>query len=362
MHLRLDKSLYLIVFITVVALSLAACSKTYDGGLTNSDYESLPIFSDGRPSIGPMVEDETVTNVDIVSQTRISVTIHSGSIKVTRTDQDQLQIIEKWRLRGPTSQEHLSELLEKSKKAPESTSMSINIEREATSEALYRQTVQMELKVPESIKQIDIDAENASIVLSGFNEMLTMDLTIGRGTVHADQCSSKRIDVSVEEGNIYMKDISGFGTYECVRGDILLKGVTGSIDLKSFSGNTVIEEARGKLNCYISTGSLTVKNSAIEKDSMLYATHGNILADFEKIGIAGGCRIMAAKGDIRVKLPDNNLSWALAAKTTKGRIKNKMNPKPEWLESVSPREAHGNAQGEGPLIDIYVDNGDIFLE
>jgi len=362
MHSTSHKSVYFILLITLITVSLAGCAKSAEDSSIGSEYDSPAIFSDGRPSIGPTVENETVTNVDIESQTRISLKIRSGSIKLTCTDQGQLQIIEKWWLKGPTSQERLKELLEESKKTLETTSMSINIEREANEEPLYRQTVQMELIVPEAIKQIDIDAENSSIQLSGFDEMHTIDLRVGKGAVDVEQCSSKRFGVSVDEGNIRMKDILGFGLYECGRGDILLSRVKGAVELKSVSGNTLIEESEGKLYCDISTGSLTVKDSDIGQDSMLYASSGSICADFAKAGIMGGCKLMAAKGDIQLNLPKDGAAWSLVAKSTKGRVKDKMDPKPETLETLSSGEVHCDVGGGGPLIDIYVDDGDITLE
>lgn len=380
MHLMFHRSLCLVLFITVAAVSLAGCSKASDDGFFISGGDTQTVFTDGRPSIGPTVEDETVTNVDIDSQTRVSVKIHSGSIKITRGSQNQLQVIENWQLKGPATRERLSQLLGKRKKTLETTTTSITIEREAAEEfeqlsdgelgrlftdivmPLYRQTVQMELIVPESITQIYIDAQNASVTLSGFDEMSSISLSLGRGTVHAEQCSSKRLTVSVDEGDIHMKDISAFGTYECGKGNILLSGIVGTVELKSVSGNTLIEKTEGKLNCDISTGTLTVKDCVMGQDSTIYASHGDISADFEAAGIAGGCKIRAATGDISVNLPEKADGWSLAVRSTKGRIKNKMVPMPDTLESVSSGEVHGDVRGGGPLLDIYVDNGDVLLQ
>ncbi len=380
MHHAFYRSLCLALFIAVAAVSLAGCTKISDDGFAIGDGDTQAVFTDGRPSIGPTVEDETVTDVDIDSQTRVSVKIHSGSIRITRGGQDQLHIIEKWRLKGPASREKLSQLLGKRMRTLETTATSISIEREAAEQLeqqsdgepgrfladivmpLYRQTVQMELIVPESITRIYVDAENASVTLSGFTEMSEISLSLGRGTVHAEQCSTRRLMVSVNEGDINMKNISAFGVYECGRGDILLSGIMGAIDLKSVSGKTFIEETEGKLNCDISAGSLTVKNCVAAQGSTLYASHGDISVDFESSGIAGVCKIRAATGDISVNLPENGDGWSLAARTTKGHIKNKMSPIPDTLESVSSLEIYGDVRGGGPLLDIYVDNGDVFLQ
>ena len=96
MHSTSHKSVYFILLITLITVSLVGCAKSAEDSSIGSEYDSPAIFSDGRPSIGPTVENETVTNVYIESQTRISLKIRSGSIKLTCTDQGQLQIIEKW--------------------------------------------------------------------------------------------------------------------------------------------------------------------------------------------------------------------------------------------------------------------------
>lgn len=377
-QIRCIRRLFTIVIAMVMTMSLAGCNRSLKIDEIIASDGIAADYSNGRPSIGPVVEKETEKNVDISSQTRLTVKIQNGSVKITRGGQDELQIIEKTSLKGPATKEHLNQILKDIKSTVETTSMSVSINHKAFLAAevqtgtptdakedeglkpLYRCTVEMELIVPETFTAVDVDAENAFITLSGLEEMSSVELSAKRGLIHVNQCSTGKISVSVDNGSLWIEDITGYGTYECGRGDIMLTGLKGSIDVKSLSGDLVIEKAEGKLNCDISAGSLTVKESKMESGSVLYASTGTISADLEGIGSTGTYTIKSSAGDIQVKLPKKD-GWSMIAKSTRGRIKKNMDPIPEDLETGPNGEVYGDVDGGGPSIDIYVDRGNIIL-
>jgi len=69
---------------------------------------------------------------------------------------------------------------------------------------------------------------------------------------------------------------------------------------------------------------------------------------------------MAAKGDIRLKMPHDS-GWSLIARSTKGRVINRLKPDQELKKSPSG-EVYGDVRGGGVLIDAYVDDGNIYLQ
>ncbi len=343
---RCIRGLLTIVLVGIITVSFAGCKRP----------------PDIKPAIGPTVVKETENNVDISSQTRLTVKIQSGSVKITRGTQNKLQIIEETSLKGPANKEYLNQILNGIKSTVETTSMSVSINNGAEKELrpLYRYNVDMELIVPETLKLLYIDAENATITLSGLEEMSKVELSLERGLIDVNRCSSDKISVSVDNGDICMKDITGNGTYKCGRGDITFTGLKGVIDLKSLAGDSIIENTEGKLNCDISAGSLTVRESKMERGSVLYASNGMISAELEGIDSEGTYTIKSSAGDIRVKLP-KKAGWSMSAKSTRGRVKNHIDPIAETLETGTDGEVYGDVNGGGPLIDIYVDMGNIIL-
>lgn len=383
---RCIRRLLTIVLVMIITMSLVGCKWPSKVGVI-ANVGNGADYSDIRLAIGPTVEKETEEKVDISSQTRLTVKIQSGSVKITRGAQDELQIIEKISLMGPASKERLNEWLKEIKSDVEITSMSVAINHKAYLKAdvnadapvdekvgamtdakdeeelrpLYRCTVEMELVVPEAFTVIGVDAENAVITMSGFEGMSKVELSAERGLINANQCSFGKMSVLVDNGDIFMDDITGNGTYECGRGDIMLTGVKGDADVKSLAGDSIIENAEGKLNCDISAGSLMVRESKMESGSVLYASTGTISADLQGIGSEGSYTIKSSAGDIRVKLPKKD-GWSMSAKSTRGRIRNHMDPVPETLETGPEGEVYGDVNGGGPFIDIYVDMGNIILD
>lgn len=316
----------------------------------------------GRPAIGITVEEEAVRNIDTEHKTRLNLVAGHGVIRITRGSRQQLTIREKMKLTGPASKERLEALLDSCRSETETTAVSINIDKKPEEElkALYGLKDEIELIVPESIKAISVEAGNAEVYLSGLGDMSSVDISVDKGIVDAQKCSSRNLLVSVGDGSIIMDDVNGNCTYECVRGDILLDGVKGIIELKSAAGDTTIKNSGGKLNCSITAGRLNVKDSAIEDGSMLYATNGDISADLRGLSGAGKFTAKASAGSIRLDMPDDT-GWSLIARSAKGRVVNRMVPVPEALKKSPSGEIYGDVGEGGPTIDIYIDTGDIFL-
>lgn len=369
-----------------MAVLLTGCTRqSKTGFIVANDYIGA-MYSDGKPAIGPTVEKESVINIDISTQTRLNINMQKGSVKITRGSQEHLQLIEKTRLQGPASKERLNEYLSNIISDVENNYISVSINHKAYLKAdeiadeqadenaetsmesneeeeikpLYRCTIDMELVVPEKIKAINVNAENAVIILSGLEDMSVVDLSVDRGLVRVDNCSSNNFSVSVDNGDIWMENITGYSTYDCGRGDIVINGAKGDVDLELLAGETIIEGAKGKLDCNISSGSLKITESVLENGTMLYASTGEISADLNYIDEKGTYTIKSSAGDVLIDLPQNT-GWSLIAKSTRGRIKNNLEPNVQTLETGSDGEVYGDVNGGGALVDIYTDRGKIIL-
>ncbi len=386
--------LFAILLAMSMIVPLTGCAGQVKTGVIIANDGIGAIYSDGKPSIGPTVEKETVTDVDISTQTRLKINIQKGSVKITRGSKEQLQLIEKTSLKGPASRDRLNELLRNINSNVETTFMSVSISHKAYLKAdvnadanadantdaqsdvnadtataakeeeeikpLYRCMVDMELVVPETITTIDVNAEDALITLSGFEGMSSVDLTVERGLIRVDQCSSNNINVSVDNGDVWMENITGYSTYDCGRGDIAITGAKGAVDLKSLAAEAVIERAEGKLDCDISSGSIKIKKSILESGTVLYASTGTISADLNGIDDIGTYTIKSSAGDIMVYLPKKT-GYSLIAKTTGGHIKNNLEPIAETLETGPDSEVYGDVNGGGASVDLYADMGNIIL-
>jgi len=389
----------IILVLSAAAMYLTGCTILSKAGITAAHYGIEKTYSDGKPAIGPTVEKNSTVNIDISSQTRLKVNIQDGTIgniKIIRGDGNKLQINEKTSLKGPASKEKLEKMLEHTGKNATSSSMSVSIdyrfnippqEKEKTQDSqadkqkntqadekdteagkkkddslrpLYRCIVDIELIVPEAFTTIDVNAENASIALSGFEGLSMANISVKTGVIRIDRCSVNRISVSVDNGDIWMKDITGYSICECGRGDIFLSGLKGDAEVNSLSGKTVIERAEGRLECDISSGSLTVRESKIAEGSVLYASTGTITADLNGMDDSGSYTLKSPAGDIMVDLPENS-GWSLNAKSTRGRVKNNIEQFTKCLEKSPDGVVYGDVNGGGPTVDIYTDRGNITL-
>jgi len=371
-----------VIFVMGMTVPFTGCTGQAEAGAIIANDGIGAKYSEGKPAIGPTVEKESTINVDISTQKRLKINIQKGSVKITRGSQEHLQLIEKTRLKGPASKDRLNEYLRNINSDVETSSISVSINHKARLKAdaqvdedtdtaadakeeeeikpPYRCTVDMEVIVPETITAIDVDAENALIVLSGFEDMSSVDLSAERGMIRVDQCSSKNISVSVENGDIWTENITGYSTYDCGRGDIVITGAKGAVELKSLAGETAIEKAEGKLNCNISSGSLKIMDSVLESGTVLYASTGMITADLSRIDENGTYIIKSSAGDILAELPQG-AGWSLIARSTRGRVKNNIELFGESLETGPDGEVYGDVNGGGASIDLYTDMGDIIL-
>lgn len=406
----------LVLVLSAAAMYISGCTVLSRAGITAVHYGIERTYTDGKPAIGPTVEKDSTKNVDISSQTRLKVKIQDesiGNIKIIRGDGDKLLINEKTSLKGPASKEQLGKILNNTEsnvtfsfasvaidykvnvphKGTEKTQRDTETEgqkgtekrqkdaetegqkdaqtdkqkdaqadkqKEDSLKPLYRCTVDMELIVPDSFTSIDVDAENASICLSGFEGLSVVDLSTKMGVIRVDRCSVGRINVFVDSGDIWMKDVTGNSICECGRGDIFLSGLKGDAEVRSVSGITVIEKSEGRLDCDISSGTLTVRESKMAEDSFLYASTGVITADLNGMDGTGTYTLKSPAGDIMVDLPENS-GWSLTAKSARGHVKNNMEQLSEGLERTPDGVVYGDVNGGGPIVDIYTDRGNITL-
>lgn len=350
-RVRLFTILLLILFSVIL---LSGCTIAANG-------EQVYFYE--KPAVGFTVENEAVTNVGIKQQNSLDVEAQDGIIRITQWDKDYLQIIEKRKLIGPSTRESLKALLENNNCKVENTTFDIKIKKEPDKELkpFFRRTADIELKVPKELKTININAKSGGISMLGFDDVLIVNLTLGKGDIKVENCNVYKIYATITDGDMDITGINSSGAYKCGRGNIKLRDITGDIELKSVSGDTIIENAEGKLNGDISAGSITVKASRLKTESMLYASYGDIEVDLEGVDASGKYTIRASKGKIRLNMPEKS-GWSLLARATKGRIVNNLKQTFNELKKAPSGEMYGDFGGGGPTIDVYVDRGDIYLE
>ncbi len=350
---RLTRGFSLIILIVFTAIWLPGCSAA---------GENWGMVAAGRPVIGLAVEKSEDREIALESQTRLRVNIDNGNIRITRGNDDKLLIRETLRIKGPASKERLGELLDMSKSKVESFANSISVDQKQSEEIkpLYGMADDIEFIIPESISILNISINNGTVNLSGLDGLRSAELSAVNGQIDVSGSSSDSIKMSVDKGNINIEDFSGSGSYECGRGDINLKAVSGSVDLTSVSGDAVIEESEGTFKCDMSSGQLTVRNSSIRSGSDLYSSTGSIDAELAELDSAGKLSVKSADADIRLKMPENK-GYSLIARSTGGKVYNKMNPSPGTLKKSPTGEVYGDVAGGGISIEIYTDSGSVTL-
>lgn len=344
----------ILLLIIFLCISFYGCTKAANG-------EQAYFYK--RPAFGFTVEEVLTTDVNIHKQSNLRIEAQDGMIQITYWDEDYLKIIEKRKLKGPTTKEDLKLLLENNKHKVQSTTFDIKLEKEPDNnlKPFFRRTDDIELMVPKMLKTINIKAKSGEISMSNFDDLSIVDLALDMGRIKVKNCNANKIYAAISVGDLDISGINSSGTYKCGRGNIKLRDMTGAIELKSVAGDTYIENAEGKLNGDISAGSITVKNSRIKTESMLYASYGDISIDLEGLDASGKYTIKAAKGDIRLNMSAKT-GWSLKAKSTKGQIVNNLGLTPDELKEGASGELFGNVSGEGAIVDVYVDRGNIYLE
>jgi hypothetical protein len=315
-----------------------------------------------RPAIGFTVKDEVITDVDLEKQNSINLTAGDGIISITPYDGDQLQIIEKRKLTGPSTKKVLQAILEGNKLKIEKDTIKVKLNNnpEEKQKPLTSLIINIELKVPDTLTTLEIVSKSGEIKVSGLNKKDSMILKVDKGNIDIDNCKATWLSTSITNGNLDVVNFEGTCSYKCGRGNIKLQNTKGNIDLKSVSGDTVIDNAEGQLVCDISAGNLTVLESHIRADTSLYASYGDIKADLNTLNNEGKYTIKASKGNIRLKLSET-AGWSLLAKSTKGRITVGPGLEAGVLKTAPTGNLYGDVRGGGPLIDVYVDMGNITL-
>ncbi len=315
-----------------------------------------------RPTIGLTVKDEITTDIEIGKQSSLSLAAGYGVIRITPYDGDKLQVIEKRKFTGPSSKRVLKAILDENKLNIEKESMEVNLyyPPEEKQKPLFSLIIDIELRVPDTVKTLEITLKGGGIQAEGLKGMDSLDLKVDKGNIDVDYCEGNRITAAISNGNLDVDSSSGIGSYKCGRGNIKLQKTKGNIDLKSVAGNTLIEEVEGRLECDVSAGDLTVGKSRISKDSTLYASCGDIKVDFNNLDLEGKFTVKASKGTIKLKLPETT-GWSLLARSTKGKISKNLELEEGVLKTAPSGEVYGDVHGGGPLIDAYVDMGNIVL-
>lgn len=351
--IRLAKGFSSIALLLFTIIWLAGCL---------SAGENWNAVTAGRPVIGLTVERSEDKEVELDTQIRLRVSIDNGNIRVTRGNGDKLLIRETLRIKGPASKERLGELLDMSKSKVESVAYSVNVDQRQSKEIkpLYGMADDIELIIPEAINMLNISLNNGTVDISGLDGLRSAELSTVNGQITVSESSSDSIKVSVDKGNIDMQDFSGSGSYECKRGNINLKAVKGPVDLTSVSGDATIENSEGVLKCDLSSGRLTVRNTGIGSGSDLYASTGRIKAELTGLDSAGKLSVKSSDADIRLKMPENK-GYSLIARSTGGKVRNKMNPSPGTLKRSPTGEVYGDVAGGGVSMDVYTDSGSITL-
>jgi len=346
---------------TTKILLLIMLSSVYLSGCTLISGDEQVYFYE-RPAIGFSVKDEVKTDIDLEKQSSLDLTSGDGIIRITPCDGDKLQIIEKRKLTGPSSKKALKVMLEKDKLKVEKDNIEVRLNNnpEKKQKSLFSLIIDIELKVPDTLKTLDIVSKSGEINVSGLKKKGSLDIKVDKGIINVDHCEATLFSVSITNGNLDVGSFNGNSTYKCGRGNIKLQNTKGNIELKSVSGDTVIENAEGRLNCDISTGTLTVGESRLSKESSFYASYGDINADLNNLDAEGKYTIKASKGNIRLILPET-AGWSLLAKSTKGKISDNLELGKGVLKTAPSGNLYGDVRGGGPLIDTYVDMGNIIL-
>lgn len=351
--MRRTQNLFLIGFTILSFFAMTGCGR---------DSGEEPAVKYERPAIGFAVEEEKVTELDLQKQYIMNIEAQDGIIRITRWDEDYIQVKENRKLQGPASKGALKTLLEKNNYRVETTNFEVKLVKEPDKElkALFRRTDDIELMVPEGINTVRVSAGTGAIIITGLKEMSGVDLKLEKGVIKAESCDVNRINAEITVGDLDAEGINGSGSYKCGRGDITLKDTEGTVEIKSVSGHITAENLSGRLNADISSGSIAIKASLLKADSMLYASYGDIKAELEGLEAGGKYTIRAANGTVRLQMPENT-GWSLLAKSTKGSVINNLKLPADELERAPSGELYGDVGGGGPTVDVYVDKGDIIL-
>ena len=347
------KSFTILLWIIFYAVPLSGCTLSVNGNRA---------FFYERPAIGLSTSEKDITNVQVQKQTCLSLDTQDGMIRITQWNGDDLQVIENRKVRGPASFKTLQGLLERNRLQVLRTATDIRLwkEREEDQRPLFRVVDDIELMVPSTLKSIQIRADSGTIYTMGISTVTDIELTLDRGNIKVTGCKAYKLIASVSDGDLDVAGFTGIGEFDCGKGNLLLRDVTGPVSLKSVSGDTVIEGAEGKLDCDISTGSITIRASRLNAGTNLYASCGDIDAGLEGMDASGSYTIKASAGSVTLHLADKT-GWSMLARSTSGRIIQGPGLLAGGLKKSPTGEVYGDVGGGGPMVDVYTDRGNIYL-
>jgi DUF4097 and DUF4098 domain-containing protein YvlB len=293
----------------------------------------------------------------------MNISSQDGKISIRQWGGDHIQITNNKSIKGPSTKEKLREMLDSYELKKDSSIYSINIDLvpDEAQKPLYRMKDDIDILVPESIKYINVEAENGDIELLELENLHELDIYVEQGRISIYDCSSKNTNLNVSTGNISVDGSEGtYNTYECGRGVMELRNISGTTQIDLTSGNIYIVKLDGKLNGTISTGDIVISDSDLEKGSSVYVSYGSITADLSGIEDTGTYSIKAANGNVKLSLPENK-GWSVIAKAEKGRIVNNVKDNDDSLKTAPTGEVYGDVAGGGANVDAYVYKGSIYL-
>lgn len=341
------------VLLILLLLALTGCNSPSEAGVYRAYY---------RPAVGPTVEKKQNREIKPDGQNELKLDVQDGNVSLTSWEGDTLLVKEIKRLKGPGSRKSLEDKLGGYVTEYRNDPYRISISNKPPEKLkpFSRLTTDYEISVPKGIKTLTIKAANGSIGVSGFEGMSIVDLTLETGNIRTEESRAYRFDLTVKRGGITAEKLEGKGSFNITYGDTEIKDVKGEVQLKSTSGRTNVKNVDGRLDCSISKGSLNVSRSFPRAGSSLYASKGDISADFSGIDKEGSYSFMAAAGAIRLGFPDS-AGFALTAESVKGKVISDYKPSNAAQDADAGKKLSMTVAGGGPSVNIYVDQGDITL-
>lgn len=348
--MKINKILKVLSLLLITLSMLTACSRNAAAYV--------------RPAIGPTVKEQSTCKLDVSSQSSLNIMAQDGNISIRQWNSDFIQITCNKSIKGPSTKEKLKEMLDGFELRNDNSSsynINVNLVPEDDLKPLYRRTENIDIFVPDNIKQISIDAESGNIELFELENLNGLDISLDRGSTAVSDCSSRKTTLNVSTGNITVNGLKGTNnSVECGKGNMKLVNIEGTTEVNLISGSIAVEKLNGKFDGIISTGDIVISDSSIKTESSIYTSYGNITADLSGIEDTGTYSIDAANGNIKLKLPDNK-GWSIIAEADKGHIDNNVKAAEGSLKISPTGELYGDVAGGGANVDAYVYNGSIYL-
>ena len=338
--------------IILLLFALTACS-------LYSEADSRAYY---RPAVGWTVVKEQIREIELDGQNELKLEVQDGNISLIPWEGDNLQVKEIKRLKAPERRKSLESNIGEYTTVYQNGPYIISISNKPPEKLklFSRLTTDFEISIPKKLKILTIKGANGSIGLSGFEDLSIVDLSLETGTIRVKDIKAYRYDLEVKRGGLTAEKLEGKGSFKLTYGDAELKNINGEVQLKSTSGRTVLKDVDGRVDCNISKGSLNISESFLKAGSSLYASNGDITADFSGIDKEGGYSFMAAAGTIRLDFPDS-AGFTLKAESVKGKIISDYKPSNVVQAADTDKKLSIIAADGGPSINIYVDQGNIVL-